>query len=85
MVKKPTYEELEQRIKELEKEALKHKHAEEALEDKAQFYSAIFDHAGFSIVLIDAETGKRVAFNTKEHESHGYTREEYQNIKSTGS
>ena len=85
MVKKPTYEELEQRIKELEKEALKHKHAEEALEEKAQFYSAILDHAGFSIVLIDAETEKRVAFNTKEHESHGYTREEYQNIKSTGS
>ncbi len=31
MTRKPTYEELEQRVKELEKEASKHKQAEEAL------------------------------------------------------
>ena len=31
MTKKPTYEELEQKVKELEKESVKHKRGEEAL------------------------------------------------------
>ena len=40
----------------------------------------LFEHAGFAILLFDAETGKRLAFNTIAHESLGYTREEFQEI-----
>ena len=57
--------------------------AEEALLESEKYYRAIFDQAGFGIVLIDAETGNRIDFNAKAHESHGYTRDEYMNLTSS--
>ncbi len=58
MAKKPTYEELEQRIKELEKEAVGHKQAEEALKSERDKLQALMDglartEIGIDIVGID--------------------------------
>jgi len=55
--------------------------AEEALRVSEERYRTIFDHAADSITLIDAESGELVEFNEEAHESLGYTREEFENIK----
>lgn len=47
------------------------------LTESEEKYRKLFEHAGFAIVLLDAETGRRVDFNRMAHESMGYTREEY--------
>jgi len=81
MASKPTYEELEQRVKELEKEAAERKLAEEALRDSEERYHAIFEQAADSIVLIDGETGALVEFNERAHDSLGFIREEFEKLK----
>ena len=45
-----------------------------------EIYRQLFEHAAFSIVLIDPENGRRVAFNRKAYEMRGYTKEEYQQL-----
>jgi len=45
MVKKPTYEELEQRAKDLEEEAAERKHAEEALIETQLRYRDLIENA----------------------------------------
>jgi two-component system cell cycle sensor histidine kinase/response regulator CckA len=52
MAKKPKYEELEKKIKELEKEAIERRRAEEALQDSEERYRSIVEnsHAGIHIV-----------------------------------
>ena len=50
MARKPTYEELEQRVKELEKEAVERKQAREALRDSEQKWHSLVENApGFII------------------------------------
>jgi PAS domain-containing protein len=44
MVRKPTYEELEQRVKELEKEAINAKKAEEALRESEERYRSLIEN-----------------------------------------
>ena len=44
MPEKPNYEELEQRIKELEKEAVQHKQMKEALRESEQRFRLAFDY-----------------------------------------
>ncbi|MBW1737571.1 MAG: PAS domain S-box protein, partial [Deltaproteobacteria bacterium] len=55
MTKKPAYEEMEQRIKELENEAVKRKQAEEALQKNEDEMRAILDATAETIVLIDRQ------------------------------
>jgi PAS domain S-box-containing protein len=43
-----------------------------------QIYRALFEHAGFSIALLDPENHKRMTYNRAEYESLGYTREEFE-------
>jgi len=43
MAKKPTYEELKQKIKQLEKEAVKRRHAEETLRDSEEKYHNLYE------------------------------------------
>jgi len=54
MPKKPTYEELEQRVKELENEALERKRVEEALRESEQRYRTLFEKIPYGDWLTDA-------------------------------
>ncbi len=57
MAKKPTYEELEQRVKELENEAFERKQAEEALRESEERFRSLFNanRDGYFIVSGDGE------------------------------
>ena len=53
------------------------KRAEQSLSESEQRYRMLFEMATDSIVLIDVETKRIVAFNRSAHEHLGYTREEF--------
>jgi two-component system sensor histidine kinase/response regulator len=63
MARKPTYEELEQRIRNLEEESVKAKRAEEALQASEKRYRRLFESAKDGILILDADTGKVVDVN----------------------
>jgi len=81
MARKPTYEELEQRVKELEKGAVVRQQAEEALRESEERYRTIFELAADCIVLIDGETGELVEFNERALDNLGFSREEFEKLK----
>jgi PAS domain S-box-containing protein len=54
--------------------------SEERLKESEEKYRMLFEHAGFAITLIDAETGRHVEFNRIAHEIKGYSREEFKDI-----
>ena len=58
MAKKPTYEELEQRVKELEKDAIGSKRPEEALRKSEALLQATMDQSHAGIAIADAPGGK---------------------------
>ena len=72
---KPTYEELEQRIKELEKEAFKRKQAEEALRQSEEKYRELVESAN-SIILKMDKKGNVTLFNEFAQRFFGYRKEE---------
>ena len=80
MIEKTDHKALKKKSMELEAELCEFKRANKELQDSEGKYRMLFEHAGFSIVLIDADTGKRLEFNRMAHESRGYTFEEYQDI-----
>ncbi len=53
------------------------KQSEEALRDSEERYRMMFDHAGVGILVVDAETGRNIAFNREAYEMLGYTRNEF--------
>jgi len=53
MTKKPTYEELEQRVKKLEKEAVERKRAEEELNHQKRHLESLIEYSSLSIVTLD--------------------------------
>ena len=71
MVSKPTYEELEQRVKELEKEAFKQK------ADAEKRFRAFFNQSPNAIVMIDPETTLPIEFNDRITKLLGYSRTEF--------
>ena len=75
MAKKPTYEELEQRIKELENEALERKRTEEALRESEEKYRALFERSLELVYLCDFE-GNFIDANDTALKSLGYTKED---------
>ena len=75
MTKKPTYEELEQRIKELGEESVKRKRAEEALQDEAVRRRILVEQSKDGIVVLN-QNGKVFEANQRYAELLGYTMEE---------
>ena len=55
MAKKPTYEELEQRVKELQLEANKLKHTEDALQETSDYLENLINYANAPIIVWDPE------------------------------
>ena len=74
MGEKPTYEELEQRVKELENEAFERKRAEEALRESEEQYRTLFENASEAIYV--AQDGMIKFHNPKTEELYGYSKEE---------
>jgi len=75
MIIKPTYEELEQKVKVLEKESVKWKRAEEALQEREGDYRQIVETTYEGVWIIDA-TGKTIFVNRRMAEMLGYTADE---------
>jgi PAS domain S-box-containing protein len=63
MARRPRHEELEQRVKELEKEATEHKRAKEAFQNSEQRYKDIVEKVNDIIYTLDVE-GKITSSNT---------------------
>ena len=76
MLEKPTYEELKQRIRELEKVVVEHKRTAEALKESEERYRQIFNIAPAGIYEVDFRTGKLVNANEAVCEYSGYTKDE---------
>jgi len=74
MVNKPTYEQLEQRIRELEKEAVGRKRAEEALRGSEEHYRTAIEHSNDGIAIVKGDNHLYV--NKKFVEIFGYDRPE---------
>ena len=72
MERKPSYEELQKRIKELEKEAVERKQAEEALRESEENFRALADNANDGIVIASGE-GTHVYANKRADEITGYS------------
>jgi PAS domain S-box-containing protein len=66
---KPTYEEMAKENSRLKKQ----------LSESEACFTALFNHSGFAVVLVNPDTGIAVKFNDFEHERLGYTREEFEN------
>jgi PAS domain S-box-containing protein len=75
MAGKPTYEELEQRIEELEREVSEHKKTEDALRENEGELEAIFHAIGEGIAIIDMK-GKVTRINKRISEVGGYSEKE---------
>jgi PAS domain S-box-containing protein len=75
MTGKPTYEELEQRIKELENEAFERKRAEESLRESEERYRALFERSFELVYLCDFE-GNFIDANDTALKSFGFTKED---------
>jgi len=71
MAPKPTYEELEQRVKDLEREAVERQRAEEALRESEEKYRVVVENADQGIVV--AQDGMLKLVNRKMMEISGYS------------
>jgi PAS domain S-box-containing protein len=72
---KPTYEELEQKVRELEQEAATRTRTDEAIRESEEKYRALFDESRDAIYITSRE-GKFLDVNRALLELFGYTREE---------
>ena len=75
MTKKPTYEELEHRVKELEEEFLERKKAEEALRESEERYRSLLEASPDPIVVYDIE-GRATYVNSAFIQTFGWSHDE---------
>ncbi len=75
MPKRPSYEELKQRVKELEKETVKRKRAEEALRESEEKYRTILESIEDGYFEVDIR-GNFTFFNDSLCKIHGYSKNE---------
>ena len=71
MAKKPTYEELEQRVRELEKEAIERKRAEEALRESHETLLAVLNSIDADVYASDLKNYQVLFINKHMQESFG--------------
>ncbi len=76
MARKPTYEELEQKVKELEKKDLERQLAEKELRESEAKYQDFFDNAPDMFVSVGAKTTNILDCNQTLANALGYTKEE---------
>jgi len=67
-------------VVEISRDVTEERRAREKIAETAQRYRLLFEQAEESIVLLDPETTRFVAFNRKAHENLGYTAEEFRRI-----
>ncbi|MEN6375195.1 MAG: PAS domain S-box protein [Smithella sp.] len=77
---KPTYEELEQKVKVLEELLAKSKQVEETLKDTEKLYRLLFNHSPNGVLIIDPETARFLALNETACLQLGYSREEFSKL-----
>jgi two-component system cell cycle sensor histidine kinase/response regulator CckA len=75
MTEKPTYEELEQRVKKLEKEAAERKMAEEDLQEAQSYLESLINYANVPIIVWDQQQ-RITLFNPAFEHLTGYTADE---------
>ncbi len=75
MTKKPTYEELEERVKALEKRAADYMRTQEALRESEEKYRRLVEHAPTGIYNIDFLQDKFISINDAMVVFSGYSRE----------
>ena len=80
MTLKPTYEELEQKVKKLEELLKKSKQVEASLHDTEKLYHLLFDHSPDGILIVDPATTRFLDFNETACRQHGYSREEFSQL-----
>jgi two-component system cell cycle sensor histidine kinase/response regulator CckA len=83
MTDRPTYEELEQRVRQLEKAAVDHQVTVEALKESEARYRQLFNIAPVGIYEVDYRTGKLVNANRAVCEYSGYTKDELLSMSGT--
>ena len=76
MCEKPTYEELAQRVRELEQANLKYDASLKSLKKEMADYRAVFDSANDAMVIHDIENGRILEVNQKVLELYGYSKKE---------
>jgi PAS domain S-box-containing protein len=81
MVDKPTYEELEQRVKKLEKAESERSRAEKALQESEEKYRQLFNTVSDSVLVFDAETREFTDVNNAATTLYGYSKEEFFKLK----
>jgi len=74
MAKKPTYQELEQRVKELEKEAAKRKSAEKELRESEELFRRLFEQSNGAVFI--HQSGQIIHVNQRAREILGYNQEQ---------
>ena len=81
MAEKSTYEEMERRLKDLEREALKRKHAEKTLRQSEEQYRTIFECTGTATIIGDEDT-TIVMVNSEFENLSGFSKKEIEGKKS---
>lgn len=74
-------EELRARVAELSKAAAELEQARATAQSSAEFYRDLFENSPDAITLFDPESRLILDFNTRAHESLGYTREEFRKLE----
>jgi len=81
MAEKPTYEELERKVKELEKEAANSKRAEKALRESEEKFRTLFEASTDGILITDIETRNFKYANPASCRLLGYSEEEIRGLR----
>ena len=77
MTKKPTYKELEQRVKELEKKNVQGTREEKAIGESEDKYRRLFENVSDAVMIFDAETWMFEDANEATLDLYGYSKEEF--------